>query len=87
MVLSTCFPVRHLYKNRHECALSQIGTRPDTTVDVARTKNNNKQMPCVTVDMLKLLDDPYIPLSARTHGEPLVSPKRVHLPGNSCSSN
>ena len=31
---------------RHECALSQVGTRPDMTLDVVRTDNNKKKRKC-----------------------------------------
>ena len=33
------------YKNRHECALSQLSTHPDMTFDVARMLKKNKKQP------------------------------------------
>ena len=35
--------MRQHYKSRHECTLSEVGTHPDMTLDVTRTKNNNTQ--------------------------------------------
>ena len=36
-------PSEAALKGRHECALSEVSTRPDMTLDVARTQNDNKQ--------------------------------------------
>ena len=37
MLLAAWFPSEAALKGHHECALSQVGTRPDMTLNVART--------------------------------------------------
>ena len=43
MVQAACCPCEVVLYSRHECTLSQLSTRPDMTLDVARSQNNNKQ--------------------------------------------
>ena len=43
IILAACFPGRGALKIHHECALSQVRTRLDLTLDIARTSNYNKQ--------------------------------------------
>ena len=42
MVLSAWCSSEAALQSCHECALSQFGTQPDMTLDVARIENNNK---------------------------------------------
>ena len=42
MVLAVCSPSEAALGGRHECALSQVGSHPDMTLDVAMVLNNNK---------------------------------------------
>ena len=46
-------PVGQHYKGFHEYALSQVGNRPDMTVDVARMQNSNKQTVLFTHSLLQ----------------------------------
>ena len=43
MVLVAWFPSGTTQLNRHECKLSEVGTHPDMTLDVARTWKSNNQ--------------------------------------------
>ena len=44
----------HHYKSYHECALSQVGTGPDITLDVVRMQNSNKQPAVLGIAMADL---------------------------------
>ena len=43
MVLAAWCPNEVALYGRYECALSQVGSHPNMTLDVARTQNNNEK--------------------------------------------
>ena len=74
MVLAGWSPSGAALYSHHECALSQIGTRPGMALYVARTKNNNTQQAIhAYIDCLLYSK---ASLNRRTMGPALIDPFR-----------